>query len=511
MAVETELKIRVAPEQLAKLKRHAVLKAYSKSRPVSRRLHNIYFDTPKLQIHNSGMALRLRHTGNQWLQTLTGGGSVQAGLHQRNEWEIPVSGPALDLSLLQAAGWNEQLPQSLQKKLQPVFVTDFSRSSQMLDFQGSQIELCFDQGEISTEQLSMPVCELELELKSGEPNKLFVLALELLGIVPFELESVSKAEKGYRLLGGYTEQPVKSVVPALARTDTLAVVLQKQIWSCLQHFQGNLHGAMASDDAEYLHQMRVALRRLRVVLRMVEKVCPDTGLAELNKEVSSLCIELGRIREWDVFIDETVQPLCERMGGHAGLQALLIVSKIRREASYKTLGDATRTRELQRLLLRFAIWMNGEYWQQAGWQPQAYSGHQALDFSSSRLRKLAKRFSQSGQHLDGADTARLHALRILAKKLRYTAEFFAGLYDRQNTEIFLAALSKVQDVLGRINDIAVAHHLIDNLSTATALADHKEATILARGWMEHSLSVQLIALQKAMRNFNKQPAFWKKY
>jgi len=199
MTVETELKLRIVPEQLARLKRHALLKQYSVKRPVTHRLHNIYYDTPKLDLHQSGMALRLRHAGQQWLQTLKGGGSVKAGLHQRNEWEVQVKGPELDFDFPGAADWKAHLPPSLHKKLQPVFVTDFSRNSRILNFQGAQIELCMDQGEVSTEKFKSPICELELELISGEPHQLFALALAILDIVPFELESVSKAEQGFRL------------------------------------------------------------------------------------------------------------------------------------------------------------------------------------------------------------------------------------------------------------------------------------------------------------------------
>jgi triphosphatase len=505
MAVETELKLRITPEQLAKLKRHALLKAHSVTRPVTRRLYNIYYDTPKLDLHKSEMALRLRHAGRQWLQTLKGGGSVKAGLHQRNEWEVPVSGAALDFSAPQAAEWDEHLPQSLRKKLQPVFVTDFSRTSRMLLWQGAQIELCLDQGEVSTEQHSTPICELELELKSGDPQQLFELALAILEIVPFELEVVSKAEQGYRLLSGYTEHPVKGVSPALARTDTLADVLKTLIWSCLQHFQNNLRGAMGSDDDEYLHQMRVALRRLRVVLRMAEKVSADEQLAGLSKDISALCVALGHIREWDVFIAQTVQPMCARMAGHAGLQALLATCERQRAACYAALRGEAQARELQRLMLRFAIWMNGPYWQQ-----QAETVQQAQDFATRRLHKLAKRFAQSGQQLNTVDAARLHALRILAKKLRYSAEFFAALYDKQKAKPFLAALSEVQEVLGQINDVAVAHRLLDELAADAALAGHQEAVVLAKGWIAHDLSHQLSVLRKTIQRFNKQSAFWEK-
>ncbi len=502
MAIETELKLRISPEQLARLKRHALLKAHQVTRPVTRRLYNIYYDTPKLELHESGMALRLRRAGRQWLQTLKGGGSVKAGLHQRNEWEVPVRGAALDFSASQSAEWDQHLPKPLRKKLQPVFVTDFFRSSRMLLWQDAQIELCMDQGGVRTEQRGMPICELELELKSGQPQQLFELALAILDVVPFELEVVSKAEQGYRLLSGYAEHPVKAAVPSLARTDTLAEVLQSLIWSCVLHTQSNLRGAMAGEDAEYLHQMRVALRRLRVVLRMAEKLRADEQLAALSKEVAALCVALGHIREWDVFIAQTVRPMCARMAGHAGLQALLAASERQRDACHAALRGETQARELQRLILRFAIWMNGLYWQQQDLP-------QARDFSNTRLQKLARRFARSGQHLNTLDAPRLHALRILAKKLRYSAEFFSGLYDRQKARSFLKALSEVQEVLGQINDIAVTHRLLGELAVNPDLSTHQEAVVLAKGWIAHDLSRQFAALRKALQRFAGQPSFWR--
>ena len=514
MAIETELKLRIAPEHLARLKRHALLGAYSVSRPVTRRLYNIYYDTPKLELRKSGIALRLRHTGQQWLQTLKGGGSVQAGLHRRNEWEMPVNGPALDFSTTQNVGWDEHLPQSLRRRLRPVFVTDFIRNRRMLDFQGAEIELCIDQGEIGTKQRSIPVCELELELRSGEPRQLFELALAILEIVPFELEIVSKAEQGYRLLSGYAAHPVKDVAPVVARTDTLEDALKALIWSCLQHFQSNLSGALGhvaighvgttGDDAEYLHQMRVALRRLRVALSIAEKIRPDERLAALSEEISALGAALGRIREWDVFIAGTLRTVCGRMAGHAGLQALLADSEQQRAAGYAALRGAAQTHEIQRLLLRFAIWMNGDYWLHT-----ADEVRNTQEFAGHRLHKLGERFESSGRQLDSADAARLHALRIAAKKLRYSAEFFAYWYDERKAAPYLAALGAVQDVLGQINDIAVAHRLLDKLAGHDALSARQEAIVLTRGWIAHDLSGQLNVLRKSLRHFHKRRGFWK--
>jgi len=171
---------------------------------------------------------------------------------------------------------------------------------------------------------------------------------------------------------------------------------------------------------------------LRVVLRMAEKFRADASLSALSKDIAALCVALGRAREWDVFIAETVQPMCARMAGHAGLQALLAISERQRAACYDELRGAKQARELQRLILRFALWMNGAYWQ----TPQGEAVPLVQDFATRRLRKLAERFVQAGRQLDTLDNTRLHALRILAKKLRYSAEFFAAMYDRQKPDRF---------------------------------------------------------------------------
>jgi inorganic triphosphatase YgiF len=499
MAVETELKLRIAPEQLAKLKRHALLKVNQLTRPVTRRLYNIYYDTPKLELHKSGMALRLRRSGRQWLQTLKGDGSVQGGLHQRNEWEMPVSGPVLDFTQPQAAKWDAHLPYKMRKKLQPLFITDFSRNSRMLTWQGAQIELCMDQGEISTENQRVPLCELELELKSGEPQQLFGLALAILDIVPFELESISKAEQGFHLMAGNIKQPIKAMFVALDKHEELGHAMQKLFWSVLQHWQGNVSGVKGSSNAEYLHQMRVALRRMRVLLRMAESVCADEQLAVFRKEVVALGITLGKIREWDVFIEQVVQPLCVRMPEDADLQVLLSVSKQQRDDCYKLMHNDERARAMQRLLLRFSIWMHGSYWQKHEWIDL-----KCRDFASAYLTELVGKFEQAGEQMEGFDAEKLHKMRIRAKKLRYGTEFFASLFGKHKSAQYLGALSRVQEVLGQINDDAVARRLLDDLATTKELTDNQKTLSLVRGWLAHDQSDQHVILDDVMRNFNKQ-------
>ena len=435
------------------------------------------------------MALRLRRSGKQWLQTLKGGGSVEGGLHRRNELETAVSDPELDFSLLQVPEWKDILPRKLRKKLQPVFVTDFSRSSRILSWQGAEIELCMDQGEISTEHLHTPICELELELKSGESRQLFELALAILEVVPFNLEAVSKAEQGFRLLSGYIEQPVKAQALVLDKHEHLSGLMQTLIWSVLLHFQSNVPGAKGGDHAEYIHQMRVALRQLRVFLRMAESVCADEQLGMFRKEIATLALTLGKIREWDVFIAETVQPMSARMPDDIGMQALLAASEQQRDLGYRALNNDTQARALQRIMLRLAIWMNGAYWKKF-----ESVELRARDFVASYLSELSHKFERAGENLSTFDAGQLHAMRIQAKKLRYCAEFFASLYGKHKARKYLNVLSRVQEILGQINDVTVAQRLLHELSLKQEMLEHQETIALSKGWVAHDQSDQLLML-----------------
>lgn len=507
MATETELKLRITPDNLARLKRHALLKTHQQSSPVSRHLHNIYFDTPELDLNRNEMALRLRLSGGRWLQTLKGGGSIKGGLHQRNEWEMPVSGDRLDFSLFDPAVCDAYLPQPLRDRLVPVFATDFQRSSRVLDWQGAQIEVCMDQGEVRAGERSAPICEVELELKSGETRQLFGLALAMLEIVPFELESVSKAERGFRLMAGHAEQPVKAELPKFAKKADLSEVLQTLIWSCLSHLQQNLHGAQAGCDPEYLHQLRVALHRLRLLLRMAEKLRADEGLAALRAELTGLASGLGKARDWDVFIAALIRhPLNRQLeADNQAMQTLLACCEHRRSASYRVIQGEQQLRALQRLMLHIALWLHD-----ADWQLAASDTLTTRDFSARQLGRLLKRYRQAERHLGKQDADGLHELRILARKLRYSADFFAPLHPGRRKQPFIGALGELQEVLGQIHDAAVASHLLDELAAAPELAAHPGIIMLIREWVASRQTEQFGKLNKAVRNLARQDGFWEK-
>lgn len=497
MAVETELKLRIAPEDMERLRHHPLLKQLSSARAITRTLRNVYFDTPDLSLHSHEMALRLRQAGDKWLQTLKGGGGVEAGLHSRNEWETELTGDALDLPALKAAGG--KLPRGAGKKLRPVFSTDFSRRMFELNYNDAIIELCMDSGEIRAGDETRPISELELELKSGEPRQLFNLALELLDVVPLEVEASSKAEYGYRLYAGARQAVTKARFPSLGKAQDVPSALRSMIAACLLHVQANVSGAMINLNDEYLHQVRVGLRRLRVVLAMTKARRRDPELDALRGQTTELCEKLGVARDWDVFVTQILAPMSERFPGHAGLAAVREASEKSRQECHARMRANLGARDLPRLMLRLGGWMQGGYW-----RPRAGDKAALADFAAKLLHKRARRVIRRGRHIAGGAPEALHVLRIACKKLRYSGEMLSALFGRAETNRYLSAMSALQNSLGVLNDLATARRLL----AASQFVEDPVTLDLMRDWIDREHAKRLVELNKSWKRFAAQKPFW---
>src|SRR5512143_3090773 len=299
--MEIELKLALPPQQAA-----AFLKRMARRRsvPVQQDLVTRYFDTPDFVLSAQGVALRVRRVGRRWLQTLKTEGERQGGLSRRVEFEMPVAGGALDWSRFPAEAL-AYVPESLREQVGPVFETRFHRTAWLLKAKGgAQIEVALGVGAVVVGERSQPICEIELELKAGQPDALFALALEWAGACDCVPCDVSQAGRGVRLPHGMEAAPVKSV--ALVLDDGMSVEggFAAIVQGCLAQLQANLPGVLASDDIEYAHQARVALRRLRAALRLFRRTCvlPDA----LMNGLRALATKLGPARDWDVLCIETL-------------------------------------------------------------------------------------------------------------------------------------------------------------------------------------------------------------
>jgi len=498
MAIETELKLRISSEHMMRLKRHPFLRSMSIKPAISRKLYSVYFDTPNLKLHHARMALRLRRIGKQYVQTLKGGGGVQAGLHLRNEWETPIAGEKLDFAALEAIGASPLKP-SLRNKLQPLFLTDFTRSIRMVEFEGALIEMAFDSGEVRARESVHLISELELELKSGEPLQLFRLALALLDIVPLEIESTSKAEYGYNLHMPVSATVAKSSNAKFDSVDAVGGVLQTMVWSCLSHLQANLSGALQHVDDEYLHQLRVALRKLRVVLRMVAEQHSDAELENFREQVSALATSLGSTREWDVFTAQTLPSVRKHLGKQSGLKAIAQRSEELRLQHHQAVHATLQSGSFQHLLLGLGAWMYGEFWHNF-----SHDGELQF-FAAENLHKHSRKVHLYSKYLQyPIDVGGLHRLRIACKNLRYSAELFASIHDAKKIQAYVDILAKLQDVLGELNDHSVAYQLLKELDSSL----NQKTIGLINQEIERSYSKLLQSMPKVWKRFVKQPEAW---
>lgn len=220
MATELELKLMVQPEYLKSAcafldtfceKNSSAQDTSSKSsRQATLDLMNGYYDTANALLLENGIALRIRAVNREFIQTVKTRGSSRVGMHARGEWEWHVDSDGLDLTLLSEV----PLPKPLQdmqwsRDLIEVFRTDFQRHVWLIHYKSSVLEVVCDEGEVSSAYGRDNICELELELKSGDEGALYEFAHLIAQQVPVQVSVVSKAQKGSRLKHRRIEFPSK--------------------------------------------------------------------------------------------------------------------------------------------------------------------------------------------------------------------------------------------------------------------------------------------------------------
>lgn len=219
MATELEIKLSVSPLAQERAVRW-LLECPGVRAGETRALVNRYFDTADGALNRARAALRVRKAGDGYLQTLKTRGEFVDGAHAREEWEWPLTGPELDLSLLAETPLSQALNPA---DLQVVFETNFQRQVLWQEVRGSVIEVAVDSGDIVAGPARCPLHEIEFELKSGDGKSLLDAAQALAVEVPVLLNLVSKAEQGYWLAGIYCPEAPRPGA-ALSVTDYLRML-----------------------------------------------------------------------------------------------------------------------------------------------------------------------------------------------------------------------------------------------------------------------------------------------
>ena len=485
MAQEIELKLALPEDAQRHFLRHPLLQqAASKE---TYRLVNLYYDTPELELRQRSMALRLRAQGKLWLQTIKTAGSGAGGLSARHEWENPYVGH-FDFSVIddeKVRDWLER--PKIKTHIAPVFETNFQRVAWILEPKaGTRVMMVLDRGWIAAAGRREAISEIEIELLQGDAAQLFALARILAERIPVAPAPLSKADRGYRLFKQLPMTPVKSAPIPLSADDVPTDAFARIALSCLDHLQLNHQGAINSDDPEYIHQMRVATRRLRAALRLFAPLLPPRFVDPLLPQLRELMSVLGRARDLDVLLAEIAEPVLQALPDEPRLAALVGIITDRRFDARKSALRFLRSPRHGSIVLQALATLNAKID-----PPKVDAGKSAIDadspfsltlidFANNRLRRLRKKVLQLAEAASIDDPTSLHALRIGIKRLRYALEFFSPLAQPKALRRMLLQLAELQETLGQINDLANAGELL--MDCARDDARLREAVTLIGGW-----------------------------
>jgi triphosphatase len=484
-AQEIELKFACGPEDLA-----AVLAAAPADDDETRELISVYFDTADLVLQKAGASLRVREHKGRRVQTLKRGRGLV-----REEHEAPIEGLAPDPAL-------EPLPSLLPQgaDLRPAFNVRVSRRQRTLRYRGALIEIALDQGEVCGGEQKSPICEVELELKSGPPAALFALARELSAAAPLYLAFDSKAARGQALVAGETPAARKSGLVHLSDDATAGAAFQAVATAALAQIAANAAVLRATPGPEAVHQLRVGVRRLRSALSTFKPIVEGEGVETLKTDLKWLSRSCDRARNLDVFADETLRPAEDGQPQPGGLVALRDAIDLARRAAWAHAGEASASERFRALMIDAAAWV-----ETGDWRAQHEAQAAIRLFARRALKRHLKTLEKRGRTArKGDDTAR-HHLRIEAKKLRYASEAFAGLFGEKRTHRYLRHVKELQEALGALNDLVTAEPLIAALSLPSEAAFAAGELVGLKAARKPGLIAQA---QKALARLEAAEPFW---
>jgi CHAD domain-containing protein len=278
--------------------------------------------------------------------------------------------------------------------------------------------------------------------------------------------------------------------------------------TCWHHLLKNQAVAEVGSDPEGVHQMRVALRRLRTVCALFRRDIPSPAFQTVNSEARWLMQQLGPARDWDVFAESTVTRLVAA-APDVDFGGLREAVERQRKSSYAALQTVLVDPRCNRFLLSL-----GQLVERRGWRNEIDSEALAAlslpmpTLANKILARLHRKALRRGAHFRQLNVDAQHDLRIDLKKLRYATEFFLPLYATQApVRRYARRLARLQTSLGRVRDIASTRVLLDAIRQEDQPALHLAIGAVA-GWQARDQIAAAKTLRKSWRRFKATPAFW---
>jgi CHAD domain-containing protein len=301
------------------------------------------------------------------------------------------------------------------------------------------------------------------------------------------------------------------VVPGM----TVAAAFQAIGRACLHHLLSNERILSETRNPDVVHQMRVAMRRLRAAISLFKDVLADEQRDAIRGELKWISNELGAARDLDVFIAKVLEPLRAKHADEPGLAVLMTSFQEQREQAYDRALAAVGSQRFRTMVLDTAAWIEAGSWVTAG---DGLKRSEPVEvFAAEELARRRKKVKKRGADLADLDPHARHQVRIEVKKLRYATEFFSPLFEgrkaSKRTEAFLSALESLQEHLGELNDLAVSQEMHPDWYRTDAGAEREDPQTrkAARLIVKHQTARAEAALKptlKAYREFAKAKRFW---
>ncbi len=513
----TTVRFELGLEEAARFAQGPYLAAHTAGEPVSREIVSLWFDTPERELRERGVAVRIDREDERRVQAVTLGNGREGeafghpmtegrqvpgagGGEATSEWHTDLvgDGPAPGV-LPEGPARDLLLRPDVEARLAPVFSAALAREERRLRLpRGGEARLVLETGELTAGSKTLPFRLGTLELLAGREAQLYQLALRLHRECPFRLADKDLAARGYALLAPSTPVARKAPRVALDPGLTAGEAFRRIATSCVAHLRANEACAVAGEDPEGVHQMRVAARRLRSAISVFREALPGAWTGRLAREVRWLTGEMALAREWDVFLAETLAPFRETMPDDPALALLEERGAEARARAYERVRAAAADPRHARLLLDLSR-ARAE-----GWEATAPVVAAARAVLAARHEKALR----AGTNLDRLDAEGLHRLRIRMKQLRYAVEFFEGLFHGKAPRRYASALADLQDCLGLLQDVAVTQPLLASVTEGEDRATLAHAAGLVSGWQAAAARRARDRLARRFERFTARKRFW---
>ena len=477
---EIELKLALPtadPSSLAQ--RLANVPALKRHKATREHLHSVYYDTPEQRLRQQRTALRIRRVGSAssanpaWIQTLKTGGRDDSALSQRGEWESLVPDASLSFGALKETPWPAIDPDgTLFFALAPCFVTRFERTAWLVRQRDSSVvEVALDIGQIEADGKVTPLCELELELKSGPRAGLFNLAHKIARSMAVLPSTMSKAERGFALAQDALNRPRHAQTQELDPKQPLPVTAQRVLREMFHQFTANLNALRASDDPELVHQARIGWRRFQSARRLFGPVLVRESMPDWQP-LQALLRTLGTLRDLDVARTETLPPLAQAYcaGDRRRTQAWQTMTLALADACTRQrqlVRDALLVPQVGTSLLDTTEWPEEPFPLKDADKPAPKIAlHKWADRQISRLSEKLQQALADTSHPD-----QQHRVRLLAKRLRYGVEVLHAQLPPRHAQHWHQQASHLQLSLGAARDVAQASVLLAQLPVNPGLVE----------------------------------------